>query len=96
MRSKNKVIKMGTASLSALVFVLVSTTTFAAPPSAGSIEEPAVPATKEFNFELDEVTVDVLKPDATMVEVLRQKARRSLIRIRMDFIKEIVRSAEDI
>ena len=96
MRSKNKVIKMGTASLSALVFVLMSATTFAAPPSPAPTEEPAVPATKEFNFELDEVTVDVLKPDATMVEVLRQKARRSLIRIRMDFIKEIVRSAEDI
>ncbi len=51
---------------------------------------------KEFNFETDEVTVDILKPDATMVEVLRAKARQSLIRIRMDFVKEIVRSAEDI
>ena len=51
---------------------------------------------KEFNFETDEVMVDVLKPDAVMVEVLRAKARKSLIRIRMDFIKEIVRSAEDI
>ena len=51
---------------------------------------------KQFDFETDEVTVDVLKPDASMVEVLRAKARQSLIRIRMDFVKEIVRSAEDI
>ena len=51
---------------------------------------------KEFDFETDEVTVDVLKPDATMVEVLARKARESLIRIRLDFIPEIVDSAEDI
>ncbi len=51
---------------------------------------------KEFNFETDEVTVDVLKPDAAMFEVLRAKARQSLIQIRLDFIKEIVRSAEDL
>ena len=86
---------MGTASLCAGVLLLVSTTTFGAPPGLVA-EDSVLPTTKEFNFELDEVTVDVLKPEATMVEVLRQKARRSLIRIRMDFIREIVRSAEDI
>lgn len=67
---------------------LVATTAWAAPPEKSK--------GKEFNFETDEVTVDVLKPDATMVEVLRAKARQSLIRIRLDFVKEIVRSAEDI
>jgi hypothetical protein len=49
-----------------------------------------------YDFDTDEVTVDVLKPDATMVEVLAARGRTSLIRIRMDFVKEIVRSAEDL
>jgi hypothetical protein len=79
-----------------LVCVLWSTALIAAPPKGAGDPTSGEPATREFNFDLDEVTVDVLKPDATMVEVLRAKARRSLIRIRMDFIKEIVRSAEDI
>ena len=96
MKSKNNGLRRSAAGLCALVLLLVSGVTLSAPPDAKSAEESVVPTTKEFNFELDEVTVDVLKPDATMVEVLRQKARRSLIRIRMDFIKEIVRSAEDI
>ncbi|MFT7621047.1 MAG: hypothetical protein ACI9WU_000208 [Myxococcota bacterium] len=71
-----------------VVVALSASTAMAAPP--------ANPDGKAFDFETDEVTVDVLKPDATMVEVLRAKARQSLIRIRMDFVKEIVRSAEDI
>ena len=54
------------------------------------------PEDKKFDFETDEVTVDVLKPDASVVEVLSANARKSLIRIRLDFIAEIVRSAEDI
>ena len=72
-----------------LVILLVPLTTTAAPPEKAKDG-------KEFNFDTDEVMVDVLKPDAAVVAVLRDKARRSLIRIRMDFIKEIVRSAEDI
>ena len=54
------------------------------------------PEDKKFDFETDEVTVDVLKPDASVVEVLTANARKSLIRIRLDFVAEIVRSAEDI
>lgn len=82
-----------TAALLALALIGgTAVTVVAAPPAkVKKAEKP-----KQFDFETDEVTVDVLKPDATMVEVLRQKARQSLIRIRMDFVKEIVRSAEDI
>ena len=80
-----------TAALLAFAMVsMMAMSAVAAPPAKGK-EKP-----KQFDFETDEVMVDVLKPDATMVEVLRQKARQSLIRIRMDFIKELVRSAEDI
>ncbi len=73
-----------------LVVSLSATTALAEPPAPKTGED------KEFNFETDEVMVDLLKPDAVMVEVLKEKARKSLIKIRMDFIKEIVRSAEDI
>ena len=61
------------------------------PPAAVKAGDP-----QQYDFDTDEVTVDVLKPDATMVEVLKARSRSSLIRIRMDFVKEIVRSAEDL
>jgi hypothetical protein len=73
-----------------LAMVLGANAAFAAPP------EEAPKKDKEFKFDTDEVTVDVLKPDPSMFEVLRQKARQSLIPIRLDFVKEIVRSAEDL
>jgi hypothetical protein len=75
------------ACVAFLLTLMFATSALAAPPNKQA---------REFNFETDEVTVDVLKPDAQLIEVLRAKARKSLIRIRMDFIKEIVRSAEDI
>jgi len=76
--------------MAAALVCMLASSALAAPPAKKG-DKP-----REFNFETDEVMVDVLKPDATMVEVLREKARQSLIRIRMDFIKELVRSAEDI
>jgi hypothetical protein len=66
------------------------------PVSAASAPPAKEKKGREFNFDTDEVMVDVLKPDAAIVAVLRDRKRKSLIRIRMDFIKEIVRSAEDI
>lgn len=83
---------LGRVRVAAVAFIVATVfalSALAAPPAKDK-------SGKEFNFETDEVTVDILKPDATMVEVLRAKARQSLIRIRMDFVKEIVRSAEDI
>lgn len=80
-----------TVILAFVCALLMAGSALADDPKAAGSQEP-----KQFNFETDEVTVDVLKPDATTVEVLKAKARQSLIRIRMDFIKEIVRSAEDI
>ncbi len=49
-----------------------------------------------YDFDTDVVDVDVLKPDLSMVQVLAGANRQSLIRIRTDFVKEIVRSAEDL
>ena len=76
------------SKLCATAVVLCAAVAFAAPPKTDK--------QKQFNFEVDEINVDVLKPDATMVEVLRAKASQSLIRLRTDFVKEIVKSAEDL
>ena len=86
-----------TALVVVLVVSLFSIGALAAPPKGKKGDKkPTQPAAKEFNFDLDTVEVDVLKPDALMMEVLKERSRESLIRIRLDFIKEIVRSAEDI
>lgn len=49
-----------------------------------------------FNFEEDEVTVSFLKPEIGFVGVIEQEKIASLIKIRQDFVDEIVRSAEDL
>ncbi len=51
---------------------------------------------EEFNFEEDEVTVSFLKPEVGFVGLLQQEKAASLIKIRQDFVDEIVRSAEDL
>lgn len=49
-----------------------------------------------FNFEADELTVSFLKPEIGFVGVLQQDEAASLIKIRTDFVDELVRSAEDL
>ena len=49
-----------------------------------------------FDFEEDEISTDYLKPTTMMVEGLRRGRMSSLISVRLDFIDEIVKSAEDI
>lgn len=49
-----------------------------------------------FDFEEDEVTVSFLKPEVGFVGLLQQEKAASLIKIRQDFVDEIVRSAEDL
>ena len=51
---------------------------------------------KVFDFEGDTIETDYLKPDAAMVESIVRQKRASLIKIRTDFVNEIVKSAEDI
>ncbi len=67
---------------------------FAAPAMAG--KPPADDEEQVFDFEGDEISTDVLKPDTGVVETIVRKERKSLIKLRLDFVDEIVRSAEDI
>jgi hypothetical protein len=58
---------------------------------AAGDDEPQV-----FDFEEDEISTDYLKPNTMMVEGLRRGRMSSLISVRLHFVDEIVRSAEDI
>lgn len=59
-------------------------------------KKPADEGPQIFNFEEDEISTDYLKPNTMMVEGLRRGRMSSLISVRLDFVDEIVKSAEDI
>lgn len=56
-------------------------------------EEPKV---QTFDFDGDELHANYLKPNVDMLEGIRRVQRSSLISVRLDFVAEIVKSAEDI
>ncbi len=59
-------------------------------------DTPAGDEPQVFDFEEDEISTDYLKPNTMMVEGLRRGRMSSLISVRLHFVDEIVRSAEDI
>lgn len=56
----------------------------------------AAQRSEELDFEGDVVETSFLKPDASLVEGETRKGGASLLKIRKDFVPEIVRSADDI
>ena len=51
---------------------------------------------REITFEDDNVEGELLAPNESSVDVLSQDESESLIRIREDFIPEMIKSAEDL
>ncbi|MCG8423299.1 MAG: hypothetical protein MJE77_35810 [Proteobacteria bacterium] len=51
---------------------------------------------KTYDFSGDTIDGDLLKPDGDIVDTRRFASHTSLIRIRKNFIKEILKSAEDL
>ena len=51
---------------------------------------------KTYDFSGDTIDGELVKPDGEMVDTRKFAAHTSLIRVRVDFIKEIVKSAEDL
>ncbi len=51
---------------------------------------------KTYDFTGDEIDGDLVKPDGEFVDTRKFANHTSLIRIRKDFIKEILKSAEDL
>ncbi len=61
-----------------------------------TLTPPTPPPTKVVEFGTDKVTVERLEPDPTLIQLLKERQRGSLIRLRIDFKAEIVRSASDV
>lgn len=51
---------------------------------------------KELDFEGDVVETNFLKPDGALIEGENRRGGSSLLKIRENFVPEIVRSAEDL
>lgn len=52
--------------------------------------------TRTVTFEDDQVEASFLRPEGSTTTSLSKKKRSSLIRVRMDFFAEIIRSARDL
>ena len=51
---------------------------------------------KSYDFSGDTIDGDLVKPDSELVNARKFAAHTSLIRIRQDFLREILKSAEDL
>jgi hypothetical protein len=81
---------------SALVLVLFLTGVAAAQPKAADKGAAAAPKTKVYDFTGDTIEGDLIKPEGSTVDARDFAKHASLIRIRKDFIPEIIKSAEDL
>jgi hypothetical protein len=74
--------------------VLAAPLTFAQGKGKGAKEE--APKTKSYDFTGDEIDGELVKPDGDFLDTRKFASHTSLIRLRKDFIKEILKSAEDL
>lgn len=68
----------------------------AAPAPEPASETAKTPSETTYDFEDDVVTGDLVRPDGELLSVRRRGARHSLIRIRENFIPELLTSVEDL
>ena len=67
----------------------------AQPAAKGGGSQPP-PKTKVYDFSGDTIEGDLIKPEGSTVDARDFSKHSSLIRIRHDFIPEIIKSAEDL
>lgn len=82
--------------ISALVLVLLAAGAAAAQPAAGGGGKDGAAKTKVYDFSGDTIDGDLVKPEGSTVDARDFAKHSSLIRIRKDFIPEIIKSAEDL
>ncbi|RMH40417.1 MAG: hypothetical protein D6689_13870 [Deltaproteobacteria bacterium] len=63
---------------------------------ASAKQTPSKQRVKTYDFTGDEIDGDLIKPDGEFLDTRKFATHTSLIRIRKDFIREIVKSAEDL
>jgi hypothetical protein len=92
-----------TRSLSLAVLVVAVVAVVAAGSAAaqpadkkGAAAKEATPKTKVYDFSGDTIEGDLIKPEGSTVDARDFAKHSSLIRIRTNFIPEIVKSAEDL
>lgn len=85
------------------VLVLAAPSAFAqgkpaAKPAAGAAAAPAASGNKVKNYDFsgDDIEGEIVKPDGEDLNARKFAEHASLIRVRTDFIREIVKAAEDI
>jgi hypothetical protein len=66
----------------------------AKPRPAAKAEDPK--KVKSYDFTGDEIDGELVKPDTDFIDTRKFASHTNLIRLRKDFIKEIVKSAEDL
>ena len=80
-----------------LVLVILALGMLVGPGFSGDADAKRKAKDKVFDFvEGDELKTDFLKPNALIVEGVVRGPQVTLIRIRLDFVKEILKSAADI
>ena len=91
---------LGTLLMTIGTLALLSTTALAQPkgkPNAGNAGNAGGSAkVKVYDFSGDTIEGDLIKPEGTTVDARDFSKHSSLIRIRKDFIAEILKSAEDL
>jgi hypothetical protein len=79
-----------------LAGVVLSTGLIAPAAAFAQQAKEAPPAVEQMSFEGDLVEAQFLRPDQGVTEALLRKKRSSLIKLRTDFVDEILKSAEDL
>ena len=92
---RNPSILSSLASVLALATAACVTIAIAAP-SVADAQKEEKPKVKTFDFSGDDIDGELVKPDGEFVDPRKFANHSTLIRIRKDFIKEIVKSAEDL
>ena len=91
---------LGSSGLALVVFasiaVWVAGTAQAQPAKQQAADKAGTPKVKVYDFSGDTIEGDLIRPEGTTVDARDFAKHSSLIRIRKDFIPEIIKSAEDL
>ena len=84
------------AVFASLVATLLVSASISMAHAQGENAKPGNEKVKTYDFSGDTIDGDLLRPDGDVVDTRNFASHSSLIRIRTDFIKEILKSAEDL
>jgi hypothetical protein len=89
--------KILSSLVAALVVIAVAGTAAEAQEKKGAAADKAgTPKVKVYDFSGDTIEGDLIRPEGSTVDARDFAKHSSLIRIRKDFIPEIIKSAEDL